>query len=71
MSADGVHFEQSTCYHRYTIEMYQHFALLADRSNLRVLAEIESALERMVDFLLAVSGRTDPCRRLAMPTAGG
>ena len=54
VSADGVHFEQSTCYHRYTIEIYQHFTLLAARSNLRVPAEIESALEHMVDFLLAV-----------------
>jgi hypothetical protein len=54
VSADGVHFEQSTCYHRYTIEIYQHFALLAGRNNLRVPAGIESALAHMVDFLLAV-----------------
>ena len=54
VTADGVHFEQSTCYHRYTIEIYQHFALLAARSNIRVPAELESRLAHMVDFLLAL-----------------
>lgn len=28
--ADGVYFEQSTWYHRYTVEFYQHFLLLGD-----------------------------------------
>jgi Heparinase II/III-like protein/Heparinase II/III N-terminus len=53
ISADGVHFEQSTCYHRYTIEIYTHFVLLAARGNIRVPPEIDSALGHMVDFLVA------------------
>jgi hypothetical protein len=54
VSADGVHFEQSTCYQRYTIEIYQHFAMLAARNDIRVPFEVEYALNHMVDFLLAV-----------------
>ena len=54
ISADGVHFEQSTCYQRYTIDIYQHFALLAARSNIRVPVEVDRTLQHMVDFLLAV-----------------
>src|SRR5207249_8590072 len=27
--ADGVHFELTTCYHRYTVEIYLHFLILA------------------------------------------
>jgi hypothetical protein len=52
--ADGVHFEQSTCYQRYTIEIYQHFALLAARSNMHVPAEIDHVVTRLVEFLLAL-----------------
>jgi heparinase II/III-like protein len=54
ISPDGVHFEQSTCYHRYTVEIYQHFRLLAGRSHIRVPVEIDRALQHMLDFLLAV-----------------
>jgi hypothetical protein len=54
ISADGVHFEQSTCYHRYTVDIYQHFALLAARSHIRVPVEVRRTLQHMVDFLLAV-----------------
>ena len=36
--ADGVHFERSTCYHRYTLETYQHFLLLAARNGVPVPA---------------------------------
>src|SRR5262245_23538475 len=53
ISADGVHFEQSTCYHRYTLEIYQHLTLLARRNKIRIPAEIDRALQQMVDFLIA------------------
>src|SRR5438093_3120822 len=36
ITADGVHFEQSTCYHRYSVEIYLHFLLLAARNNIPV-----------------------------------
>jgi hypothetical protein len=53
ISADGVHFEQSTCYHRYTLEIYQHLTLLARRNKIRIPPEIDRALQQMVDFLIA------------------
>jgi hypothetical protein len=54
ISGDGVHFEQSTCYHRYTIEIYLHFLLLADRNGIAVPRQVTEAVARMVDFLIAV-----------------
>lgn len=52
--ADGVHFERSTCYHRYTIETYQQFVLLAERNHIAVPRELIRRLNRSVDFLLAI-----------------
>jgi len=54
ISPDGVHFEQSTCYHRYTAEIYLHFLLLASRNDVSVPPAIADIARRMVDFLLAV-----------------
>jgi hypothetical protein len=51
---DGVHFEQSTCYQRYSVEIYLHFLILAHRNGLAVPAGVEGRLRRMLDFLLAV-----------------
>ena len=52
--ADGVHFERSTCYNRYTIETYQQFLLLAARNRVPVPAELGAHVRRMVDFMLVV-----------------
>lgn len=54
ISADGVHFEQSTCYHRYTVEIYLHFLLLAAQNGVTVPSHVDERLRRMVDFLVAV-----------------
>jgi len=51
---DGVYFEQSTCYQRYTVEIYLHFLLLARRNSAAVPPAIEERVERMLDFLLAM-----------------
>jgi uncharacterized heparinase superfamily protein len=51
---DGVHFEQSTCYHRYALETYLHFLLLARRAGTELPAEVTARVEQMVDFLLAI-----------------
>lgn len=51
---DGVHFEQSTCYHRYTLETYLHFLLLARRGGLDVPVQVTERVQRMVEFLLAI-----------------
>ena len=51
---DGFHFERATCYHRYTVEIYLHFVLLAARNDVPLPREIAARLEDMVDVLLAL-----------------
>jgi uncharacterized heparinase superfamily protein len=51
---DGVYFEQATCYQRYTIEIYQHFILLAERNGVEVPAEVRQRVESMLDVLLTL-----------------
>jgi hypothetical protein len=54
ISGDGVHFEQSTCYHRYTIEIYLHFLLLADRNGIAIPRQVTERIARMIDVLIAL-----------------
>jgi hypothetical protein len=51
---DGVYFEQSTYYQRYTLEIYLHFMILARRNDFDVPKEIGTRVEKMLDFLLTV-----------------
>lgn len=51
---DGVYFEQSTRYQYYTVEMYLHFIIMADRNQLEVPEKVRTRLEQMVEFLLHV-----------------
>jgi hypothetical protein len=51
---DGVYFEQSTCYQRYSVEIYLHFLILAAQSGWEVPGEVGERVQRMLDFLLAV-----------------
>ena len=51
---DGVYFEQSTCYQRYTVETYLHFLLLAGRNGVAVPPTMGERVQRMVDVFLAV-----------------
>ncbi len=51
---DGVYFEQSTCYQRYTVEIYLHFLVLAARAGVTVAPEVSHRVQRMVDVLLAL-----------------
>ena len=51
---DGVYFEQSTCYQRYTVDIYLHFLILASRNGLTIPAMLGERVQRMLDFLLAV-----------------
>jgi len=48
---DGVHFELATCYHRYTVEIYLHFLILARRNGLAVAPGLVERVGRMLDFL--------------------
>ena len=54
LSRDGVHFELSTCYHRYTVETYLQFALLATRNGVPVPEDLWTKLESMIEFLIAI-----------------
>ncbi|HEY1771777.1 MAG TPA: alginate lyase family protein [Gammaproteobacteria bacterium] len=52
--ADGVYFEQSTCYERYTAEIYLHFMMLAARNHITLPDSVGVRLQQMLDHLLAV-----------------
>jgi hypothetical protein len=52
--SDGFHFERSTCYHRYTVEIFLHFVLLAARNAVPLPRRIAERLQSMVDVLLAL-----------------
>ena len=51
---DGVYFEQSTYYQRYTVEIYLHFLMLAARNGVAVPRVVAERVQRMLDFLLSV-----------------
>ncbi|MDN5864204.1 MAG: heparinase II/III family protein [Gammaproteobacteria bacterium] len=51
---DGVYFEQSTCYARYTAEIYLHFFILAQRNGIEIPAAARERLCRLLDYLLAI-----------------
>lgn len=51
--ADGVYFEQATCYQRYTAEIYLHYLILARRNDWKVPASLEERIAKLLDFLLA------------------
>jgi hypothetical protein len=51
---DGVYFEQSSWYQRYTVETYLHFLILAARNHVAVAPPVAERVQRMLDFLLAI-----------------
>jgi len=51
---DGVYFEQSTGYARYTLEIYLHFLILGTRNGWPIPPAVAEQVGRMLDFLLAV-----------------
>ena len=52
---DGVHFEQSTYYHRYTTDFYLHALLLTQSSDPRLADIIRAKLGRLLDYLLHIT----------------
>jgi hypothetical protein len=52
---DGMHFEQSTYYHVYALDMFLHARLLAARNGESIPAELDAVIERMADALHAQS----------------
>ena len=51
---DGVHFEQSTCFQRYTADIYLQFLILAALNRIEVPAIVSERVERMLEFILAI-----------------
>ena len=49
---DGVYFEQSTYYHRYTVDFYLHFAILLKRNGESVPRDVEHRLTLLLDHLM-------------------
>lgn len=54
VSPDGVYFEQSACYQRYTRDIYRHFAVLAERNSYAVPSHVSERLERVEEFIDAI-----------------
>ncbi len=53
--ADGVYFEQSSYYHRYTTDFYTHFLILSRLNNEQLPAEVESTLQLLLDHLMHIT----------------
>jgi len=49
---DGVYFEQSSYYHRYTTDFYLHFLLLARANNFQLSSDVERSLLLLLDHLM-------------------
>lgn len=52
---DGVYFEQSSYYHRYTTDFYTHFLILARLNGLTLPAEVEARLKLLLDHLMYIT----------------
>ena len=51
---DGVYFERSTCYQRYTADIYLHFVILAERAGIGLPPIVRERLKRLLDVLVAL-----------------
>ena len=52
---DGVYFEQSSYYHRYTTDFYLHFLLLARANNFTLAPQVEQSLVLLLDHLMYIT----------------
>jgi hypothetical protein len=53
--SDGVYFEQSSYYHRYTTDFYMHLVMLASASGTSLPADVEWKLADMLDHLMWIT----------------
>ena len=63
---DGVYFEQSSYYHRYTTDFYIHFLLLSRANNFTLPTQVEDTLLLLLDHLMYITrpdGTTPLLRR--------
>ncbi|HJS23266.1 MAG TPA: alginate lyase family protein [Pyrinomonadaceae bacterium] len=52
---DGVYFEQSSYYHRYTADFYIHFLLLSRANNVTLPRAVEETLVLLLDHLMYIT----------------
>src|SRR5688572_10661421 len=52
---DGVYFEQSSYYHRYTTDFYIHFLLLSRANHFTLPGTVEDAVARLLDHLMYIT----------------
>lgn len=52
---DGVYFEQSTWYHRYTADFYMHFVFLAERVGDQLPSRVRERLAALLDHLMWIT----------------
>lgn len=52
---DGVYFEQTSYYHRYTTDFYLHLCILSQANGERVEAALEERLKAMLDLLMSIT----------------
>jgi len=52
---DGVYFEQSTWYQRYTADFYTHFIILAERTGDAIPPRVSDRLAALLDYLMWIT----------------
>src|SRR5256714_11922732 len=55
VKSDGVYFEQSSYYHRYTTDFYIHLAILLRVNGMTLPRELEQRLELLLDHLMYIT----------------
>ena len=67
---DGVYFEQSSYYHRYTTDFYTHFVILSRLNDHRLHPVVEEKLQLLLDHLMYIT-RPDGTTPLVGDDDGG
>jgi hypothetical protein len=57
---DGVHFEQSLCYHVYALDMFLHARLLAARNGIAIPASLDDVIRKMLRVIQALAHAGPP-----------
>lgn len=52
---DGMHFERSLYYHVYALDFFLHARILAVRNSVTIPSSFDRVLEKMLDFLIALT----------------